>query len=937
MFRVNLVLVSYLALSAFGDQYITMCRNGAGVALKSGLSAVALLLLDFPGAATQQLVNYVYPHELLGLSKACFAAVNTTVSSCPSWLAPHSGLSRVSFEILKTPQLTALCGGSCQTDLAALRSTIAKACTGSSDVMSSGTGLYCDEVVSSWPNETETWTEAQRCHECQLGIVKQQLASPFGYEEDEAADYASTTSSCSKTQYAFATPTSYALNSTTPSPSQPTCGPDASGSYTVRDGDSCNSISEAQGVATEAFISINGIDLGCNDIPAVGTSLCLPKKCRIRELGLVDTCESIIEGEGITLGQLQAWNPVIDSGCWNLNSWRGRFLCVSAPGGTVTLKDGSKATTAAPMPTNAQGESNTRCGTWVTITDGGTCAAASVAFGITLDDFYFLNPQVDSSCSNLWLGYAYCVAAVGDIQTYPGYPVTAPATSFTRPPAAPEPTSTFELPPPGPRASGTIEGCFFYEDAWPSEFVAENPGWNSCERWAKYGGVTVEELVAWNPSLEGVECELKSGFSYCVQKEVIDNNDGEITTTTSATGMNPGQTSTTALPSPTTGPAPPAETQPGAIESCKKWYVVMPGDGCWAISNQYGIALDEFYKWNPAVGSDCGKLWPDYAVVTSSGARTLSSARLVRQPLHATSAGALKNGPAPLPQPSFVQTRGPRARCFATQASSSAPPMAATEAGAGAGAEKSTELAGIDKGLACWEQRHPAAPWGMAVFRTDYGDDDAWRRVVAALQSKISDSLELYRREDLLARHRLVLVEDRAALDGASVVDVRERFARWSLEEARRNTGDDPVLDHEQDCFAGVRYNYCLVVDKTCLDTIDRPGFTEAVLLKLVAKRHDEGTEPDYDEEDRPHPGWDGGTTDNELENVGWMYVDAGDYVNVCHSLNDPDVWEDDFLYVRPVRITPQASSVYDLNVWGGDPDHPETIKEKREKPERWY
>ncbi|TLD08606.1 uncharacterized protein PgNI_07373 [Pyricularia grisea] len=901
MFRVNSVLVPCLALSALGDQYITMCRNGAGVALNSGLSAVALLLLDFPGAAAQQLVNYVYPHELLGLSTACFAAVNTTVSSCPSWLAPHSGLSRVSFEMLKTPQLTALCGGSCQTELTALQSTIAKACTGSSDVMvyddhiaypatflvdrflfaaslsclkESGTGLYCDEVVSLWPNETETWTEAQRCHECQLGIMKQQLASPFGYEEDEAADYASTTSSCSKTQYAFATPTSYALNSTTPSPSQPTCGPDASGSYTVQDGDSCNSISEAQGVATEAFISINDIDLGCNDIPTVGTSLCLPKKCKVRELGLGDTCESIIEEEGITL---------------------------------------------------------------VTITDGGTCAAASVAFGITLDDFYFLNPQVDSSCSNLWLGYAYCVAAVGDIQTYPGYPVTAPATSFTRPPAEPEPTSTFELPPPGPRASGTIEDCFFYEDAWPFEFVAENPGWNSCERWAKYGGVTVEELVAWNPSLEGVECELKSGFSYCVQKEVIDHNDGEITTTTttssSATGTSPGQTSTTALPSPTTGPSPPAETQPGAIESCKTWYVVVPGDGCWAISNQYGIALDDFYKWNPAVGSDCGKLWPDYAVVTSSGARTLSSARLVRQPLHAPSAAAPKNRPAPPPQPSFVPTRGLRARPFVTPASCSTPPMAATEAGA----EKSTELAGIDKGLACWEQRHPAAPWGMAVFRTDYGDDDAWRRVVAALQSKIPDSLELYRREDLLARHRLVFVEDRAALDGASVADVRERFARWSLEEARRNTGDDPVLDHEQDCFAGVRYNYCLVVDKTCLDAIERPGFAEAVLLKLVAKRHDEGIKPDYDEEDRPHPGWDGGTTDNELENVGWMYVDAGDYVNVCHLLNDPDVWEDDFVYVRPVRITPQASSIYDINVWGGDPDHPETIKKKREKPERWY
>lgn len=32
-----------------------------------------------------------------------------------------------------------------------------------------------------------------------------------------------------------------------------------------------------------------------------------------------------------------------------------------------------------------------------------------------------MNPQVDTACSNLWLGYYYCIQPVGTITTYPGY------------------------------------------------------------------------------------------------------------------------------------------------------------------------------------------------------------------------------------------------------------------------------------------------------------------------------------------------------------------------------------------------------------------------------------------------------------------------------------------------------------------------------------
>jgi hypothetical protein len=41
--------------------------------------------------------------------------------------------------------------------------------------------------------------------------------------------------------------------------------------------------------------------------------------------------------------------------------------------------------------------------------------------GISLSNFYFLNPMINSTCGNLWLNTYYCVEAVGNIATYPGY------------------------------------------------------------------------------------------------------------------------------------------------------------------------------------------------------------------------------------------------------------------------------------------------------------------------------------------------------------------------------------------------------------------------------------------------------------------------------------------------------------------------------------
>ena len=81
-------------------------------------------------------------------------------------------------------------------------------------------------------------------------------------------------------------------------------------------------------------------------------------------------------------------------------------------------------------------------------------------------------------------------------------------------------------------------------------------------------------------------------------------------------------TPTTGDPSPTTtSPAPtsdapvPSPTQPGTIESCKKYHLHDEDDGgCDGIAKKYNISLSDFHKWNPEVGEDCSALWLNYYV-----------------------------------------------------------------------------------------------------------------------------------------------------------------------------------------------------------------------------------------------------------------------------------------------------------------------------------
>jgi hypothetical protein len=152
--------------------------------------------------------------------------------------------------------------------------------------------------------------------------------------------------------------------------------------------------------------------------------------------------------------------------------------------------------------------------------EGDHCDSISISNGITLDDFYFLNPHVDEECLNLWLDTWYCVKAVGDIATYAGYLITTAATVFTRP--TPEPTFTKSCPiltPPAlsAKASGTVEGCDRYENAFTYDW-GDIDEMNACSMWAWFYEISMQDLLKWNPSLPTENCVLESGKSYCILK-----------------------------------------------------------------------------------------------------------------------------------------------------------------------------------------------------------------------------------------------------------------------------------------------------------------------------------------------------------------------------------------------------------------------------------
>ncbi|KAJ4386834.1 hypothetical protein N0V93_009732 [Gnomoniopsis smithogilvyi] len=208
-----------------------------------------------------------------------------------------------------------------------------------------------------------------------------------------------------------------------------------------------------------------------------------------------------------------------------------------------------------------------------------------------------MNPSVGSTCTGMSASTYYCVST--DSGGIP--PSTTDDDSSTG--------TTTGVSTPSPVQTGIASNCdLFY-------LVVSEDG---CEAIATKYNITLADFYAWNPAVKTDCSGLDANDYVCVGIDASSSATGSSTTT-------PSTTTSTSTTGTATGIVTPTPTQIGMTTDCDAFYYVVPNDGCYDIAAEYGIALADFYTWNPAVGDDCSGLEPNV-----SSAPTASAAEILR-------------------------------------------------------------------------------------------------------------------------------------------------------------------------------------------------------------------------------------------------------------------------------------------------------------------
>ncbi|ODM15751.1 hypothetical protein SI65_08985 [Aspergillus cristatus] len=122
-----------------------------------------------------------------------------------------------------------------------------------------------------------------------------------------------------------------------------------------------------------------------------------------------DDCAKLEAIYGVSFGELQAWNPQINSICSNLlldAAYCVKGVSMTAPSSTPASSTPTSSG-APPGPTQSGIAGN--CNSWVMQKDGIYCADMADNAGIKIDELYKWNSALNGDCSGLWPNYAYCV------------------------------------------------------------------------------------------------------------------------------------------------------------------------------------------------------------------------------------------------------------------------------------------------------------------------------------------------------------------------------------------------------------------------------------------------------------------------------------------------------------------------------------------------
>ncbi|PPQ83437.1 hypothetical protein CVT25_007028 [Psilocybe cyanescens] len=331
-----------------------------------------------------------------------------------------------------------------------------------------------------------------------------------------------------------------------------------------------------------------------------------------------DNCTSVEQYFNITDTDFKNYNENPSVPCPSLTV--GSAVCVQVLNATDTIP---------PIPTNAAaGSAPSGCARWYTIVMGDGCTSVEQKFSLTAAQFFTLNPEVKTDCTNLGLGEAYCVKAIGQTGGG-GSGVTIPANVVSGTDTAnctkydtaisgdtcpiietrnnvsdqifralnpeintgctniqldgaycvqPVAGYTVGTSPPSNVVSGTdTKDCAKYDTIISGD---------TCPIVEARNGISDTLFRILNPEINAGCTNIQLGGAYCVKAVA-----GFTTTTTSTTSSQPS-----------------VPTNLASGSWTKNIDTVVSGDSCQAIDTKFKIALSDFFLWNPEITSTCSNL-----------------------------------------------------------------------------------------------------------------------------------------------------------------------------------------------------------------------------------------------------------------------------------------------------------------------------------------
>lgn len=271
--------------------------------------------------------------------------------------------------------------------------------------------------------------------------------------------------------------------------------------HTVQAGDGCNTIPGQFGITLSQFLSLNpGLNPQCTNLVlrvaycvfpttpfSTNTSTGPPPNAapgtitqgctQYYTVVSGDSCPAVEAKFNLTLAQFVAMNPEINSQCSNLAL--DEAYCVNSSNST------SGGGTSGPPPNVAPGTITAGCTTYYTIVSGDSCALVETKFNLTLVQFVTMNPEINSDCTNLILGEAYCVTSSNSTSG-----------GGTNPSG-----------PPSNLASGSLSNCTSYYTVVSGDDCGPIEG--------KFK-IAPSDFFRWNPEVNTACSNIAVGEAYCV-------------------------------------------------------------------------------------------------------------------------------------------------------------------------------------------------------------------------------------------------------------------------------------------------------------------------------------------------------------------------------------------------------------------------------------